>query len=124
MDMDFDRNKIQRILLNLLSNAVKYNYENGEVIVALDKITANGTENAQIQVADTGIGIKDENKDKIFDRFSRTTFYHYLYRKRYRSTYCERVCHYASRDNHGGKPYSSRDDIYHHSSCHPQLCSQ
>ena len=58
MDMDFDRNKIQRILLNLLSNAVKYNYENGEVIVALDKITANGTENAQIQVADTGIGIK------------------------------------------------------------------
>ena len=69
MDMDFDRNKIQRILLNLLSNAVKYNYENGEVIVALDKITANGTENAQIQVADTGIGIKDENKDKIFDRF-------------------------------------------------------
>lgn len=69
MDMDFDRNKIQRILLNLLSNAVKYNYENGEVIVALDKITANGTENAQIQVADTGIGIKDENKDKIFDCF-------------------------------------------------------
>ena len=69
MDMDFDRNKRQRILLNLLSNAVKYNYENGEVIVALDKITANGTENAQIQVADTGIGIKDENKDKIFDRF-------------------------------------------------------
>ena len=69
MDMDFDRNKIQRILLNLLSNAVKYNYENGEVIVALDKITANGTENAQIQVADTGIGIKDENKDKILDRF-------------------------------------------------------
>ena len=69
MDMDFDRNKIQRILLNLLSNAVKCNYENGEVIVALDKITANGTENAQIQVADTGIGIKDENKDKIFDRF-------------------------------------------------------
>ena len=69
MDMDFDRNKIQRILLNLLSNAVKYNYENGEVTVTLAKITANGTENAQIQVADTGIGIKDENKDKIFDRF-------------------------------------------------------
>lgn len=69
MDMDFDRNKIQRILLNLLSNAVKYNYENGEVTVTLAKITANGIENVQIQVADTGIGIKDENKDKIFDRF-------------------------------------------------------
>ncbi len=81
MDMDFDRNKIQRILLNLLSNAVKYNYENGEVTVTLGKITANGIENVQIQVADTGIGIKDENKDKIFDRFfQRTTFYHYLYR--------------------------------------------
>lgn len=69
MDMDFDRNKIQRILLNLLSNAVKYNYENGEVTVTLAKITSNGIENVQIQVADTGIGIKDENKDKIFDRF-------------------------------------------------------
>ena len=69
IDMDFDRNKIQRILLNLLSNAVKYNYDDGEVIVSLNKISVNGTENVQIQVADTGIGIKDENKDKIFDRF-------------------------------------------------------
>ncbi len=69
LSMDFDYNKIHRILLNLLSNAIKYNYENGEIILSLSSITVNGNEYVQIQVADTGIGIKNENKDKIFDRF-------------------------------------------------------
>lgn len=69
IDMYFDRNKMQRILLNLLSNAIKYNCENGCVIVTINKIlTSEGTQ-ARIEVADTGIGIKDENKEKVFDRF-------------------------------------------------------
>lgn len=69
LSMDFDHNKIQRILLNLLSNAVKYNNENGKIIVTLDKILVNETESVEIKVADTGIGIRDENKNRIFDRF-------------------------------------------------------
>lgn len=69
IEMDFDRNKIQRIILNLLSNAIKYNHDNGDVIVTINKILTTEGERICIQVSDTGIGIKDENKDKIFDRF-------------------------------------------------------
>ena len=69
IEMDFDRNKVQRIISNLLSNAIKYNHDNGSVIVTIDKILAGDGEQIHIQISDTGIGIKNENKDKIFDRF-------------------------------------------------------
>lgn len=69
ISMFFDRNKMQRILFNLLSNAIKYNQKNGSVIVTVDKILTSGKEQVRIQVADTGIGIKDENKEKVFNRF-------------------------------------------------------
>ena len=69
IDMYFDKNKMQRVLLNLLSNAVKYNKENGKVWVNVRKLQTSQGEQACIQVADTGIGIKDENKEKVFDRF-------------------------------------------------------
>lgn len=69
IEMNFDRNKIQRVLLNLLSNAIKYNEEHGSVTITVDKIHSSDGDLAQIQVADTGIGVKDENKEKIFDRF-------------------------------------------------------
>ena len=65
----FDRNKFKRILLNLLSNAVKYNNENGEISVVLDKIILKNGVNLRISISDTGIGINDSNKEKIFDRF-------------------------------------------------------
>lgn len=69
LEMDFDHNKIQRILFNLLSNAVKFNNQNGEIAIILDMIKMDGVETVRIQVVDTGIGIKDENKKRIFDRF-------------------------------------------------------
>ncbi len=69
IQMDFDRNKIQRIVMNLLSNAFKYNVENGRVEVTVDRVLGAEGELARIQVADTGIGILDENKTKIFERF-------------------------------------------------------
>lgn len=69
IEMDFDCNKMQRIIFNLLSNAIKYNCENGSITVTVDKILTDKGERARIQIADTGIGIKDENKERIFDRF-------------------------------------------------------
>lgn len=69
IQMDFDKNKIQRIVMNLLSNAFKYNVENGRVVVTVDRVLGTEGELARIQVADTGIGILDENKTKIFERF-------------------------------------------------------
>lgn len=69
IEADFDRNKMQRIMLNLLSNAFKYNVENGSVTVTVERISDKNEEAVRIQIADTGIGIRDENKSKIFDRF-------------------------------------------------------
>jgi signal transduction histidine kinase/DNA-binding NarL/FixJ family response regulator/sugar lactone lactonase YvrE len=68
--MDFDKNKIQRIVMNLLSNAFKYNIKNGSVVVTVDRVLGPEGELARIQVADTGIGILDKNKTKIFERFN------------------------------------------------------
>lgn len=69
LEMNFDRNKMQRILYNLLTNALKYNHEGGSVTVTVDEVLTPDGAAARIRVADTGIGIKDENKLKIFDRF-------------------------------------------------------
>ena len=73
IEMDFDRNKIQRILMNLLSNAYKFNTDNGSITVTVDRITDTNGEKIRIQVADTGIGISEKNKELIFERFYQET---------------------------------------------------
>lgn len=66
---NFDKDKMRRILVNLLSNAFKFNSENGSITVSLDVISHAGSDMVRMMVADTGIGIPDENKSRIFDRF-------------------------------------------------------
>ncbi len=53
------------ILNNLVGNAVRYNKEGGEIFVTLGR--ENGL--AKLVVADTGVGIAEENLDKVFSRF-------------------------------------------------------
>jgi len=62
-----DRSELEIVLNNLVSNAVKYNRDGGSVTVRLD--SADGT--ATIAVSDTGIGISEEDREKLFDEFSR-----------------------------------------------------
>jgi signal transduction histidine kinase len=60
-----DANRLQQVLCNLLSNAVKFTPAQGQVAVRL-----NSTSNqAQIQVKDTGIGISAEFLPYVFDYF-------------------------------------------------------
>ncbi len=63
---DTDHIKLRQILINLISNAVKFT-EEGFIEVKLTKISPTHIE---ISVKDTGIGIKPEYIEKIFDRFS------------------------------------------------------
>jgi DNA-binding response OmpR family regulator/anti-sigma regulatory factor (Ser/Thr protein kinase) len=53
------------VISNLLSNAFKYTSTNGEVIITLNE----SPENISIQVTDSGNGINNAEKSKIFDRF-------------------------------------------------------
>lgn len=65
LEMDFDQGKMRRVVMNLLSNAFKYNTTRGTVSV----VVGHEGQNMLLEIADTGIGIKDENKQRIFDRF-------------------------------------------------------
>ncbi len=62
-----DKIKLKRVFDNILSNAMKYNTENGKIRIKLEE-EQNG---ALISVCDTGFGIKDADKAKIFDGFYR-----------------------------------------------------
>jgi signal transduction histidine kinase/ligand-binding sensor domain-containing protein/DNA-binding response OmpR family regulator len=67
-----DQDKIEKIIINLISNALKFTLEGGSVLVALryrqENENASGS-HVEISVKDTGPGIPDDQKDKIFDRF-------------------------------------------------------
>jgi signal transduction histidine kinase/DNA-binding response OmpR family regulator len=68
-----DEDKIRQILINLLSNAIKFTHQGGINISA--KISERGIKPgaapifAEICIEDTGIGIKEEDIGKIFDKF-------------------------------------------------------
>lgn len=72
--MEIDVDKLGKIVNNLLSNAYKFTPDHGCVTVSLSVVKSliiNGIAKdvLQIQVADTGKGISDEDKRHIFDRF-------------------------------------------------------
>jgi len=69
--MVFDEDKMSKIVMNLLSNAFKFTPEGGRVDVSLDWLPATDEqpEQFEIKISDTGIGIKDEYKKLIFERF-------------------------------------------------------
>jgi two-component system phosphate regulon sensor histidine kinase PhoR len=65
--MRADREGLREILDNLLDNAIKYTPEGGGVSVVW---RSNGSM-AQIAVRDSGIGIRPEDQQRIFERFYR-----------------------------------------------------
>ncbi|TNE49559.1 MAG: response regulator, partial [Bacteroidetes bacterium] len=67
--LDYDPEKLLRIVSNLLTNALKFTPPGGEVSIALEFFEAATPPYYQIRVADTGIGIAPEKLPQIFDRF-------------------------------------------------------
>lgn len=62
-----DKNFLKNILLNLVSNAIKFSKENSTIEVA----AKTGEDGLLFTVKDNGIGISEEDKQHLFERFFR-----------------------------------------------------
>ena len=58
---------LQQMIGNLVSNAIRYTPRGGKVFVRLGK----SSDRLRLEVQDTGIGIPEEDRDRIFDEFYR-----------------------------------------------------
>ena len=67
MPMRADRGEIDMVLNNLISNSVKYNRDDGRVDITVTREEDTVT----IAVADTGVGMTPEERDRLFGEFVR-----------------------------------------------------
>lgn len=58
-----DEKLLDELIRNLIDNAIKYNKINGKITISL--------KNNVLKISDTCIGISDENKQRVFERFYR-----------------------------------------------------
>ncbi len=60
-----EKDSIHRVVNNLLDNAIKFSYENGKIDIS----TKQQGDKIVISVRNTGVGISEENRKSIFERF-------------------------------------------------------
>jgi signal transduction histidine kinase/CheY-like chemotaxis protein/HPt (histidine-containing phosphotransfer) domain-containing protein len=75
-DLRGDEVRIRQILFNLLSNAVKYTEEGFIKFTVTGTITGTDSVTLKFEVADSGMGIKAEDMQKLFDNFTRLDLEH------------------------------------------------
>jgi two-component system sensor histidine kinase/response regulator len=63
-----DREKVEQILTNLIGNAIKFTPEGGKVMVSA-RLSDRIRNAVAISVLDTGIGIPDDQLEKVFEKF-------------------------------------------------------
>ena len=62
-----DPDNMDKIVMNLLSNAFKFTPDGGNITLQLTASAEN--DNFELKVTDSGVGIKDEDKKRVFERF-------------------------------------------------------
>ena len=65
--VEADQDRLTQVIINLTSNGIKYTPEGQRVILRL----CPSGEEARVEIEDTGHGISEENRKKIFDKFER-----------------------------------------------------
>ena len=67
-----DSERLEQVILNILMNSIKYT-EKGKIELEVTSIKATNKCRLKIKVSDTGIGIKEENLNKIFSNINYDT---------------------------------------------------
>jgi PAS domain S-box-containing protein len=67
-----DENKLRQVLVNLLGNAVKFTEQGGVTMRVAVEDAAAERMRLKIEVADTGVGIAEDEIDKVFSYFEQT----------------------------------------------------
>ncbi|MCH9740735.1 MAG: response regulator, partial [Epsilonproteobacteria bacterium] len=66
-----DYKKIKQIMINLISNAIKFTPKGGSINIVIEKLELISEKVAvKFTVEDTGIGISEEHKERVFDAFT------------------------------------------------------
>lgn len=75
MSADFDVQLIRQVVTNLLSNAIKFNFPASPIYISIDKILMQGVgkEAVLFSLRDEGVGIPEDELDKIFDKFDQSS---------------------------------------------------
>ena len=64
-----DEKRMQQVFMNLCSNAIKFTDKEGNITIMIEKISRDDGSQIIISVADSGLGIKNKNRNKLFKLF-------------------------------------------------------
>ncbi|MDD5938769.1 MAG: ATP-binding protein [Clostridiales bacterium] len=67
-DIVGDRERLTQVMMNVVSNSIKYTPDGGRIEVSAGRM---GTDKVWLEVADNGIGIPEQDRGRIFERFYR-----------------------------------------------------
>ena len=62
-----DRDRLEQVMMNIIGNAIKYTPDGGSITITAGVIE----DSVWMEVSDTGIGIPEKDRERIFDRFYR-----------------------------------------------------
>jgi len=70
-EIDADRDKLHQIVVNLVSNAIRYTPDGGQIDLSVDEAPSDRYAGgwARLRVRDNGVGIAEEDRQRIFDPF-------------------------------------------------------
>ena len=66
-----DKKRLTQVLLNLVNNALKFTPREGDIQIGIENVSddLDNLTHLRVSVTDSGIGIKDEDKQKLFKLF-------------------------------------------------------
>jgi two-component system OmpR family sensor kinase len=71
LNIDADSNQLRQVLTNLLANAIRFSPEGAKVEVLMGELRGAEKGSVALEVRDHGVGVPEELREKIFERFFR-----------------------------------------------------